>query len=101
MPKLFEYLGIVIMFYSNEHEPIHVHGKYQGMESKAEIVLENGKVVSVIIKDVRGRKPLEPSKQKDFKEFVETFADQIVQRWVDYFVYHKSLKCIKIEGKVK
>ena len=27
MPKLFEYLGIVILFYSNEHEPIHVHGE--------------------------------------------------------------------------
>ncbi len=28
MPKIFEYLGIIIMFYSNEHEPIHVHGKF-------------------------------------------------------------------------
>ena len=26
MPKLYEYLGIVVYFYSNEHEPIHVHG---------------------------------------------------------------------------
>lgn len=32
MPKIFEYLGIIIMFYSNEHEPIHVHGKHQGLE---------------------------------------------------------------------
>ena len=34
MPKIYEYLGIIIMFYSNEHKPIHVHGKYQGFESK-------------------------------------------------------------------
>ncbi len=27
MPKIFEYLGILIFFYSNEHEPIHVHAK--------------------------------------------------------------------------
>ena len=27
MPKIFEYLGIIIMFYSNEHALIHVHGK--------------------------------------------------------------------------
>lgn len=27
MPKIFEYLGILIFFYSNEHEPVHVHGK--------------------------------------------------------------------------
>ena len=30
MPKLYEYFGLVIFFYSNEHEPIHVHGAWQG-----------------------------------------------------------------------
>lgn len=101
MPKLFDYLGIIIMFYSNEHEPIHVHGKFQGMESKAEIIIEEGNVIEVIIKPVTGRKPLEVSKQKDFKAFVEAFADQIVQKWIDYFVFHKSIKCVTIGGKVK
>ena len=24
MPKLYEYLGIILFFYSNEHEPIHM-----------------------------------------------------------------------------
>lgn len=42
MPKLYEYFGLIILFYSNEHEPIRVHGKYQGTESKAEIIFENG-----------------------------------------------------------
>lgn len=101
MPKLFEYLGIIIMFYSNEHEPIHVHGKFQGMESKAELIIIEGKLVEVIIKDVRGKKPLEAAKQMDFKEFVTAFGDQIIQRWVDYFVYHKSIPCIHIEGRIK
>ena len=27
MPSIFEYLGIILYFYSNEHEPIHVHGR--------------------------------------------------------------------------
>ncbi len=47
MPKIFEYLGIIIMF---------IRVKYN---------------------------------------------DDIVQKWIDYFVYHKSIECIKIEGKVK
>ncbi len=25
MPKIYEYLGFIFFFYSNEHEPIHVH----------------------------------------------------------------------------
>jgi hypothetical protein len=28
MPKLYDYFGLVFLFYSQEHEPIHVHGKY-------------------------------------------------------------------------
>ena len=70
MPKLFEYLGIIIMFYSNEHEPIHVHGKFQGMESKAELIIVDGKIVDVLIKEVAGRPPLEAVKLRDFKHFV-------------------------------
>jgi len=101
MPKLFEYLGITIMFYSNEHEPIHVHGKFQGMENKAELIIVNGEVVEVQIKKVKGRSELDPQKLKDFKNFVVLFSDQIIQKWVDYFIYHKSIKCIKIEGKLK
>lgn len=35
MPKIFEYFGYVFFFYSNEHEPIHVH-------------VENGELKSVV-----------------------------------------------------
>jgi hypothetical protein len=35
MPKIYEYLGILIFFYSYEHEPIHVHAKKGDNESKA------------------------------------------------------------------
>jgi hypothetical protein len=41
MPKLYEYFGLIVLFYSNEHEPVHVHGKYQGCESRAEFIIEN------------------------------------------------------------
>jgi hypothetical protein len=47
-PKLYEYLGIIVLFYSNEHEPIHVHGKRQGRETKAELVVENGRVIEIV-----------------------------------------------------
>ena len=101
MPKIFEYLGIVIMFYSNEHEPIHVHGKFQAQESKAEFIIEDGKIIKIKISDVKGKKPLSKKELKEFKNFVNKFKDDIVQKWIDYFVYHKSVECIKIEGKVK
>ena len=58
MPKIFEYLGIIIFFYSNEHEPIHVHARKGEYESKAEFIIFNGEIVKIKIKENKGFKPL-------------------------------------------
>jgi hypothetical protein len=100
MPKLYEYLGIVIFFYSNEHEPVHVHGRYQGRESKIEIVLKEGRVSELLTLEVRGKKPLPSSQLKDFEHLVQVLADEIVHSWVNYFVYHKKIVSKKIQGKI-
>ena len=101
MPKIFEYLGILIFFYSNEHEPIHVHGKYDRLESKAEFYIVDGKIVEIRIKQIKGLRPLTGSKLKDFKDFLELYADKIVIKWIDYFVYHKDVEFEKINARVK
>ena len=101
MPKIFEYLGILILFYSNEHEPVHVHGKYQGHESKAEFILKEGQVTEIRYQAVKGRKPLPPTQFKEFKRFTAVYADEIVARWVDYFVYHRQISCQRIDEKVR
>lgn len=100
MPKIFEYLGVLIFFYSNEHEPIHVHGKYNGLESKAEFYIVDGEIVEIKIKLVKGRRPLTGSNLKDFEVFLEKYADKIVEKWVDYFVYHKNIEFEKINTRI-
>ncbi len=67
MPKLYEYLGIIIFFWSKEHEPIHVHGEYQGKESKAELYIKDGKVTDIRIGKVKGRRPLDQPELKKFR----------------------------------
>ena len=54
MPKLYEYMGIIVLFYSNEHEPIHVHGKCQGRESRAELIIRDGQIVDIIYSPAEG-----------------------------------------------
>ncbi|WP_420576497.1 DUF4160 domain-containing protein [Ekhidna sp.] len=54
MPKIYEYLGIIFFFYSNEHEPIHVHARKGEFESKATIILIKGEVSEIIISNVKG-----------------------------------------------
>ncbi len=74
MPKIFEYLGILIFFYSNEHEPIHVHAKNDGCESKAEFYIVDGKIVEIKIKTSKGHKPPVGTKLKDFESFLEKYG---------------------------
>ncbi|WP_316786192.1 DUF4160 domain-containing protein [Pedobacter frigiditerrae] len=92
MPKLYEYLGLIILFYSNEHKPIHVHGKYQGMESKAEIIFVDGVFKEIRITDVKGKKPLDKKNLKNFSTFVEAYKLDIVNKWIEFFVYNKAIE---------
>ncbi len=101
MPKIYEYLGIIIFFYSNEHEPIHVHAKKSGCESKAEFQIVEGKIKKIAIKKIKGRNPLKGNDLKEFSSFLEEYAESIVEKWVDYFVYHKSIKCEIITKRIK
>jgi len=101
MPKIFEYFGIIIFFYSNEHEPIHVHASYGGLESKAEFYIINGIISEIKIKLVSGKRPLDTTRLKDFEKFLGVYAEQIVKKWIDYFVYHKDVSFEKITKKLK
>jgi Domain of unknown function (DUF4160) len=101
MPKLYEYFGLIIMFYANEHEPVHVHGKCQGRESKAEIIILNGKVTEISYTNVTGRAPLTFREMQYFKEVVSVHADNIVQKWIDFFVLHKPVKPERITKRLK
>lgn len=101
MPKLYEYMGIIVLFYSNEHEPIHVHGKWQGLETRAELVIRDGRVVDIIYSPVRGRRPLEGAQLEGFQSLVEHYADDIVQKWIDYFVLHRRVQAQVITRRIK
>lgn len=47
MPKIFEYFGFVFYFYSNEHDPIHVHVAYGEFENifVMKQVIQNTKII--------------------------------------------------------
>ena len=42
MPKIFEYFGFIFLFYSNEHEPIHVHVLHGDRQTVFELYLTEG-----------------------------------------------------------
>jgi hypothetical protein len=92
MPKLYEYFGLVIFFYANEHEPVHVHGRYQGRESRADIRIVNGVITEIVITNVAGKRPLAGRQRADFQTVVERYAADVVRKWIAFFVHHKPIR---------
>ena len=101
MPKLYEYFGLVVFFYSHEHEPVHVHGRYQDRESRAVIIVVNGAVVEIRVEESPGKRPLKAPQLANFHMMVEHFADDIVGKWADYFVWHRPIRPLVISRRMK
>ena len=101
MPKLYEYFGLRVFFYANEHEPIHVHGFHQGRESKAELIIVNGVITEIRFLPVAGMRPLAGTALADFKVLVTRRADDIVAKWVDFFVHHRDIQSETITRRLE
>ena len=72
----------------------------QDKESKAEIIFENGKFKEIIVKEVQGKEPLDIQNLKKFKKIVELYRDDIVRKWIDFFVYNIEISPEKITKKI-
>jgi hypothetical protein len=90
-----------VLLYANEHAPVHVHGKCQGRESRAELIIINGVVTKICYTAVAGRTPLEPNELRFFDEIVSARADDIIAKWIDFFVMHKPIKSEIITRRLK
>jgi hypothetical protein len=101
MPTLYEYFGIRVFFFGDEHLPIHVHGRHQGKESKAEIFIEEGAISDIRFKDIAGKPPLEGRQLNDFKTLVISEAKNIVKDWNEFFENDKHIEPKRITRRIK
>ena len=74
MPKIFEYFGFVFFFYSNEHEPIHVHVIHGDRQLVYEIILEDGNFKALVRRNAKGYLPLS---QHANQEKIMTIVDAV------------------------
>lgn len=75
MPTLFIYLGLRFFFYSNDHEPIHVH--VSSGDGEARFQLEPIKLVE--------NKGLKPKELKIAELAIEENKEVIIERWNEFF----------------
>ena len=100
MPKIFEYFGFIFYFYSNEHEPIHVHVLHDNHESIFELILLDGKLVEVRIREKAGAAPLEERDKRTAIAFIEKYHKNIIEKWIRFFFYKQRVRNTPIKKKL-
>jgi len=100
MPAIYEYFGLLFLFYSNEHDPVHVHVRSGEYESAYELILNNGKLIALRKRKIKGKKQLAIAKSKQAEKLISIHANEILQKWFDYFVLNKEIDFTKIHDKL-
>jgi len=98
MPTIFEYLGIIIKFYSDEHEPVHIHAYYNEAEIKVSFFIRDGKIYKTTFVAKHGNFPAH--KLKQLKKFISVYKEEIVQIWTDFFIWKKEIEIVRITKKL-
>lgn len=99
MPKIFEYFGFVFFFYSNEHEPIHVHVVKNDSDTVFDIILDNG-MLKELVRRKGDRTPLSSKDAQTAEAFVAKYYKNIVEKWIKFFVLKKAVRSTKITKKI-
>ncbi len=100
MPKIFEYFGFVFFFYSNEHEPIHVHVIRGECQSVFELIWNNGELDTIVKRTTKGYPSLSGKDAVVAERFIKVYSKQIIQKWIDYFVMKKQVQCTEIKTRI-
>jgi len=100
MPKIFEYFGFIFFFYSNEHEPIHVHVTHGGCQSVFELIMLDGELVDIRLREKVGEEPLSAKDQKTAEAFIRKYYPNIISKWIKFFVLKQAVKSTTIKTKL-
>jgi len=76
MPTLFTIFGFHFLFYSNDHEPIHVHVIKDGHEARFQVKPE------VVLLENKG---LKISELRMAESVIEENKELIIERWTEFF----------------
>ena len=100
MPKIFEYFGFIFYFFSNEHEPIHVHVLHGDKQSIFDLIMMDGNLADIHVREKKGADPLPEKDKRTAEEFIRKYYKNIIQKWVKFFVLKQSVRSTRINKKL-
>jgi len=100
MPEIYNYIGLIFRFYSDEHYPIHVHVSKGEFESIYDLIIVNNMLVELKRRKKRGKEHLPSNEAKKAEEFIRFNYQKIIEKWTDYFVRNIPIKTTRISKKI-
>ena len=100
MPKIFEYFGFIFYFYSNEHEPIPVHVLHGGKESIFDLIMMNGELADIQVREKRGAEPMQEKDKRTAMAFIRKYHKNIIEKWIKFFVLKQAIRSTNIKHKI-
>lgn len=100
MPKIFEYFGFIFYFYFNEHEPIHVHVLHGGKESIFDLIMMDGELLEVRVREKKNAEPLPEKDKRIAEEFIRKYHKNIIDKWVKFFIMKQAVRSTNIKKKI-
>ena len=101
MPKIYEYFGFTFFFFSKEHEPIHVHVMKNGHQTVFDLILMDGELKEIKTRGGNGYPSLTEKDIATAEEFIRTYYRNIIEKWMNFFVLKKRVRCTQITKKIK
>lgn len=89
------------MFYSDDHDPMHLHVQHGDREGIVMLILVEGELVELRWRAKRGATMLNEKSKREAEDFVRAMKDDIVGKWTAFYVEHKRIKPVRITRRVK
>lgn len=93
-------LVFIFYFFSNEHEPIHVHVLHGDKESIFDLIMMDGNLADIHVREKKGADPLPEKDKRTAEEFIRKYHKNIIQKWVKFFVLKQSVRSTRINKKL-
>jgi hypothetical protein len=89
-PVLFEYYGLELFLNSSDNRPVHIYARIGDNMSVASIHFKNGIYSSIDIRNIPDVAMIEEREARRFRALIEQNLSQIVNSWVDYYVFNRK-----------
>ena len=78
MPELFRHAGFIFLFFTREHEPVHVH--VRGNDGDAKYTLKGDHFVMEYAHNIK------PNDLRRIQRMIDENSDIIIKRWNELFM---------------